>query len=306
MITLMLACALIAIGLLAVLPEITQQIKRDREEELRHRGTAYMRAIRNFYKKLGRYPSRIEDLESTNNLRFLRKRYKDPMSRDPKTGKERDFKFLHVTDISLNNAALAGQLADLAGLQGQAGIQAQGQGQGTIQRQTGLGQAALGALATQAQISSSQPSGLNANDAQGNGDSGNPSADSDTGNNSNSSTSSPNGNPGSPSAPGSNGPTYGAGAILGVASTSKEKSIRIFFEKNHYKDWLFVYMPIIDRGGLLVGPVQPGMPTGGGLAGAYGQAPGVAAGQNPSQSAPQDAAQNPPQNQSNQAQTPDQ
>jgi type II secretory pathway pseudopilin PulG len=304
MITLMLACALAAIGLLAVLPEIGQQIKRDREEELRHRGTAYMRAIRNYYKKLGRYPSRVEDLESTNNLRFLRKRYKDPMSRDRKTGKERDFKFLHVTDIGMNNPALAGQLAGLAGLQGQVGTQGQGQGQGLIQKQTGLGQAALGALATQAQMAGSQSSGLNANDAQDSGDSGNPSAESDAGNNSNSSTSSPNGTPGSPSASGFNGPAYGTGAILGVASTSKEKSIRVFFEKNHYKDWLFVYVPMIDRGGLLVGPVQPGMPTGGGLAGAYGQAPGVAAGQNQGQTVPQGGGQNPPAQ--NQPQTPDQ
>jgi type II secretory pathway pseudopilin PulG len=51
LITLMLAFALIAIGLLAVLPEIGQQIRRDREEELRHRGTSYMRAIQHFYKK---------------------------------------------------------------------------------------------------------------------------------------------------------------------------------------------------------------------------------------------------------------
>src|SRR5437899_7967788 len=63
LITLMLALALITIGLLTVLPEIGQQIRRDREEEMRHRGTAYMRAIQHFYKKFGRYPMRIEELE---------------------------------------------------------------------------------------------------------------------------------------------------------------------------------------------------------------------------------------------------
>src|ERR1700682_902980 len=103
LITLMLALALIAIGLLTVLPEIGQQIRRDREEELRHRGTSYMRAIQHFYKKFGRYPSRIEELENTNNFRFLRKRYKDPINHDPQTGAERDFKFLHAIDINLNN-----------------------------------------------------------------------------------------------------------------------------------------------------------------------------------------------------------
>src|ERR1700723_2118869 len=94
MITLMLMVALSTIALLAVLPEITQQIKRDREEELMHRGTAYMRAIQHYYKKLGRYPNSVEDLQNTNNMRFLRKRYTDPINVDKATGKEKDFKFL--------------------------------------------------------------------------------------------------------------------------------------------------------------------------------------------------------------------
>src|SRR5208283_5820221 len=110
LITLMLGLALITIGLLAVLPEIGQQIRRDREEEMRHRGTAYMRAIQHFYKRFGRYPSRIEELENTNNIRFLRKRYTDPMSIDRSTGKEKDFKFLHQQDITLNNGPLLGQI----------------------------------------------------------------------------------------------------------------------------------------------------------------------------------------------------
>src|SRR5258708_33891666 len=69
---------------------------------MRHRGTAYMRAIQHFYKKLGRYPMRVEELEDTNNVRYLRKRYKDPMNKDPATGQEKDFKLLHQTDIGLN------------------------------------------------------------------------------------------------------------------------------------------------------------------------------------------------------------
>src|ERR1700724_122388 len=129
LITLMLALALIAIGLLTVLPEIGQQIRRDREEEMRHRGTAYMRAIQHFYKKFGRYPMRVEELENTNNLRFIRKRYKDPINRDA-AGHERDFKLLHQTDISLNNGPVLGQIPGQGGLQGQAGLQGLWQGHG--------------------------------------------------------------------------------------------------------------------------------------------------------------------------------
>ena len=108
LITLMLFVALLSIAMLAVLPEMKQQIVRDREEEMRHRGTAYMRALQHFYKKNNRYPTTIEELESTNNIRYLRKRYKDPMSRDPKTHKEKDFKLLHMQDINLSTGQ-AGQ-----------------------------------------------------------------------------------------------------------------------------------------------------------------------------------------------------
>src|SRR5689334_9544762 len=93
---LLLSVALLSIFSLAVVQEFKFQYQRDREEELLHRGVQYTRAVQHFFKKFGRYPTRIEDLESTNKMRFLRKRYKDPMNRDPATGKERDFKILHL------------------------------------------------------------------------------------------------------------------------------------------------------------------------------------------------------------------
>ncbi len=95
LITLILFVALLAIALTALAPVITQQIKRDREEELIHRGTQYSRAIKHYMKKFSRYPTRIEDLENTNNVRFLRKRYKDPI-----TGK--DFKLLHQGEVQMS------------------------------------------------------------------------------------------------------------------------------------------------------------------------------------------------------------
>lgn len=94
MLVLLLIVALLAIGAAAVAPSIAFQIKRDREEEMIHRGVQYSRAIRHFVKKFGRYPTRLEELDSTNNLRFLRKRYKDPV-----TGQ--DFKLLHVGEVQM-------------------------------------------------------------------------------------------------------------------------------------------------------------------------------------------------------------
>jgi type II secretory pathway pseudopilin PulG len=271
LITLMLALAMITIGLLVVLPEIKQQIRRDREEELRHRGTAYMRAIQHFYKKFGRYPSRVEELENTNNIRFLRKRYKDPINRDPATGKERDFKFLHQTDISLNNGPVLGQTPGQGGLPGQSGLPGQGGFGGT---QGGFGGLQGGAGGLGAQPGGLQQPGNASAQNPASGDSGNPSNTDENSNSNSPGSSSSNSNasasPGSSS--GFNGPTFGGGPILGVASTSKEKSIRVFYEKSHYNDWLFIYLAQADRGGLLTGPVNPGMPSGN----LGGVAPGVA------------------------------
>jgi len=94
LITLLLFVALLAISAASMAPLISQQIRRDREEEMIHRGVQYSRAVRRFFKKSGRYPVRLEELENTNNLRFLRKRYKDPI-----TGN--DFKVLHLTEVKL-------------------------------------------------------------------------------------------------------------------------------------------------------------------------------------------------------------
>jgi len=259
MIALMLAVALITIGLLAVLPDLKQQVQRDREDELRHRGTAYMRAIQHFYKKFGRYPSRIEELENTNNIRFLRKRYTDPMSRDPKTGKEKDFKLLHQQDIALNNGPV------LPGQSGQGGQQGQG----------GFGGGAAGGFGgLGAQTGGLQQTGAAGGQTSASGDSGNSSSGSSASGNSNSPGSTSNSNTGSNSGMGGlNGQTFGGGPILGVASTNnKTKTIHVFFDKTHYSDWLFIYVTQLDRGGLLVGPVNPNMPPAPNL---NGMTPGI-------------------------------
>jgi type II secretory pathway pseudopilin PulG len=98
LLTLMLFVALLTISLTALLPELAFQIKRDREEEMVHRGVQYSRAIRRYYRKFGTYPASIDLLESAQNLRFLRKRYKDPV-----TGQ--DFRILRLTDVRLAFAA---------------------------------------------------------------------------------------------------------------------------------------------------------------------------------------------------------
>src|SRR5208337_5521807 len=72
LLTLILFVALITIAAVVTAPIIAHQMKRDREEELIHRGVQYSRAMKHFVKKFGRYPTRIEELENTNQVRFLR------------------------------------------------------------------------------------------------------------------------------------------------------------------------------------------------------------------------------------------
>jgi type II secretory pathway pseudopilin PulG len=96
-------------------PRIAQQIKRDKEEELVHRGKEYAIAIRKFFHKNGNYPTSLEQLEDTNHIRYLRKRYKDPM-----TG-EANWKVIHVGEAEIpmpknNNPGLQG--SGNPGLQG--------------------------------------------------------------------------------------------------------------------------------------------------------------------------------------------
>jgi len=226
LLTLMLGMALMTLGMLALLPAIGEQIRRDREEELLHRGTQYMRAIQHYYHKFGRYPTRLEDLEGTNNTRFLRKRYKDPMSREPESGREADFKIVHLQDVVSNNVSAPGQ--SLAG-QGSPGQGLPGQGKSTV---------------------------------AGNSDSPDSSTAASEGDGSDS-TSSTSPNPGaSPASATSStadpgGQTFGGGAIVGVASKSKQKTIRVFNDKNHYSDWYFIYDTTALAQGLLVGPWRP-------------------------------------------------
>ena len=71
----LLMLAVILLATMAAAPRMAQQIRRDREEELIHRGTQYARAIKRYYKKFGRYPLSLAQLEDTNHMRFLRRRY---------------------------------------------------------------------------------------------------------------------------------------------------------------------------------------------------------------------------------------
>lgn len=93
---------LLIVAMAAAVPYAKVAIKRDKEEELIHRGNQYARAIGRYYKRFGRYPASIDQLENTNNMRFLRKRYKDPM-----TGKD-DWTLIHFGEAQVRTSGLNG------------------------------------------------------------------------------------------------------------------------------------------------------------------------------------------------------
>lgn len=225
LLSVMLLMTLMLIGLTVVLPRISQQIKRDKEEELIHRGNEYVSAVRKFYRKFGRYPLSIEQLENTNNMRFLRKRFKDPM-----TGKD-DWHIVRQ-----------GEIVPLAGSGATTNVngppRASGSNSGSS---TSSGTGSGPGIGTDA--GSSPGSGLGSTTTQPAG----------SGQNSqNSGGFSLGSGPGSSNSQGNSGsvfgnPQAGGGPMAGVASILKDQSIKIRKEKDHYNDWLFYYDPVQEQ-----------------------------------------------------------
>lgn len=79
-----------ALMLYTELPRVAFQSQREKEELLIARGEQYARAIQLYIRKFNKYPASLDDLEKTNNIRFLRRRYKDPM-----TGKQ-EWRLIHA------------------------------------------------------------------------------------------------------------------------------------------------------------------------------------------------------------------
>jgi type II secretory pathway pseudopilin PulG len=241
----MLTLTLMLIALSVEAPRIAQQIKRDKEEEMIHRGKDYATAVKRFvHKNGGRYPASIEQLENTNHIRFLRKKYVDPM-----TG-ESDWKMVHVGEAEIKIPA------PNPGLSGGGG-QNPGLGGGTPG----------GQLSNPAGVTPPTGQALTQNPAVGQ----QPNQNGTTGQLGSLTTSGI-----------GNGQTVGGGQIMGVASVSKRHSIKEFNEKDEYDEWYFVYDLRLEQSGgsgvTVAAPRAGGTTTGG--TGATGT-PGATGSPNP-------------------------
>ena len=269
--------AIMVIVAMAMAPSFIQQAKRDREEEMIHRGTEYARAIKKYYKKFGRYPANLEQLDNTNQIRFLRRRFKDPLT------KGGDWKLLHYGD--LQTMGIGAGIQGVAGLQGaQGGVQGANplaslssganavagtgsdQGANTAPQgaqltpqqpgagfgnqtpgnaQTGTGTSSLGAAGQSAGGQSGFTLAPGVGQSSGAGGAQGQAATGQTGTNN-----SIFGNTGV------GGQTFGGGAIVGIASKDKDPTIRIYNKKKTYDEWVFIYSPSLDTASntLLRGP----------------------------------------------------
>jgi type II secretory pathway pseudopilin PulG len=114
--------ALVLIALAVAAPVVARQLRRDKEIESQHRMEQYVRAIQLYQRKFpNQYPPSIKALESTNNIRYLRQQYVDPL-----TGKA-DYKLIHQGEQKTKirvfgktldelNVGLGGGLGSAAGL----------------------------------------------------------------------------------------------------------------------------------------------------------------------------------------------
>jgi type II secretory pathway pseudopilin PulG len=182
MAALLVALAVMAVMMSVALPVWRHDAQREKEEELIFRGQQYVRAIRLFQQKTNTLPTRVDDLVQQH---FLRKRYKDPITKD-------DFEWISAANPNPGGV----QGSSLPG------------GRGTPQTMSGGPPASTGRL------------GANSASSSGFGD----------------------------SVP---------GGMLGVRSKSKDESIRLFLNRNHYNEWMFVFQ------GLGAGGGRGGVPGGG-------------------------------------------
>src|SRR3979409_1938185 len=83
--------------------------RRERETELVWRGQQYQQAIKLYFRKFGKYPTKVDDLvKQTNGVRFLRKAYTDPMNKE-----DGSWRFIYVGP----NGQLIGSLRSTSLLQ---------------------------------------------------------------------------------------------------------------------------------------------------------------------------------------------
>jgi type II secretory pathway pseudopilin PulG len=215
LIAVMFMLAIFLIALSVAVPKISKQIQRDRELETMHRGKQYVRAVKMYYKKFGAYPTSVDALVQSNQIRFLRKKYIDPT-----TGKD-EWKLIRFGQNKTQTLGFFGQ--PLAG------------------SMPGMPGSPMGTPGAPGAPGSPTSTSTDPNA---------PSTSTSTDPNAPSTTTSTDPNaPGGATGTGTGltGQTFGGGGIIGVTPGSPKQSILIVKKKNHYNEWEFFYDPRVEQ-----------------------------------------------------------
>jgi hypothetical protein len=262
---------LMLLATIVAAPSVRTERKREQEEEMIWRGKQYVRAIKLFYRKNGRFPTSLDDLTKpkTGSLRYLRQAYKDPMNKE-----DGSWRFIYVGPAG----QLIGSLKPPQTLQqgaGQPGTPAAAlAGQGTTSQSAfGSSQSSFGS--SQSSFGSSQSSFGSSQSAFG--PQSGPGATGTTGT-----------AQGNPSAPGNNSdslsnPTSLAptdtssiigGNIIGIGSKIDRKSVIVYEKATNYHLFEFIWDPskdVMGIGGATGTQVGTPVPPGQGFGQGFGQ-----------------------------------
>jgi len=221
---------LVLILLSVAAPIVAKDLRREKELETIHRGQQYTRAIRLFYLKFNTYPASIDALEKTNNIRYLRKRYIDPM-----TGKD-DWRVIPFGQAKTTVKGFFGE--PLAGLGGAGGL---GSASSLTSSQQPGGSAFGGSSTFGGQSGTlGATGGTNSGGSSATGTTG-------TGTGTDSGSSSFGTSSFGSSSSSSNPLSGGAGPFVGVGIKKEGASIITLNEQTDYSTWEWIYDPRIEQ-----------------------------------------------------------
>ena len=256
-------------------PNIKTEGQREKEKEMIWRGRQYVRAVKLYYRKMGRFPTSLDDLTKpkVGSLRFLRQAYKDPMNTQDGSWRliyvgpagqligslkprPTNLQFGQVRGMGTPAAALAGPGAPNSGF-------------GTV-----IGQVA------------GQVGGLNPQGPAGTPPASSGSPPATTGNPVSADQGTDTAADGDAPIPSDDAPTIMGGNIIGVGSKINRKSVIVYDHAKNYRLFEFIWDPSKDVLGVGQQPGaglgQPiGQPIGQPAAGQQGGSPGAPPPQNP-------------------------
>ena len=252
--------AMMLIATIVAAPSVRTERKREKEEEMIWRGKQYVRAIKLYYRKNGRFPTSLDDLTKpkTGSLRYLRQAYKDPMNKE-----DGSWRLIYVGPAGqLIGSLKPPTTLQLQGGAGQPGTPAAALGsqpgttQGTNPSQSAFGPQS-GGSAFGAQSGGTAP-----------GAAGTTTQDSAFGAGGNQPMSSPS------SFSSTDASTIIGGNIIGVGSKADRKSVIVYEKATNYHLFEFIWDPskdVMGIGGATGTQVSTPVPPGQGFGQGFGQ-----------------------------------